>query len=274
MRKTKRASSGIGHNGDLAPHEVWLKALAVEILYQEQKKQLRELHKRARKTLEGKGVTLAELDALYKRREDSPEEIEALFRRLFNAFGAVHTEITQYDLFTVKADAPAKAAHRMNGQMSALAGEPCQPPSGLVGEPLQEWTEGWHEGEETRKAGLKTLADTLAEALAEAEKGNVVDGTGNKPGTLSDHEAAGLKVVERAEGKAKKSGKAKREAVRLVAGTDVEPGVGVTAAEGTEVVIASDESPEFNEVGVTVRDENGVLVQGADEEAREPELTI
>jgi hypothetical protein len=222
MAKKKRASPSVGHNGDLPDHVTILTALSVEILYQEQKKQLRELHKRARKGIEANGLQLSDLDMLYKKREEEPEEIEAWFRRMFNAMGARFSEITQYDLFVVKADGASKAAHRMNGQMVAMQGEPCEPPSGLVGEPLQEWVSGWHEGNDIRKNATQTLADTLASALAEADAGRVVDGTG-KGQTLSDHDAGGLSVVERKTGRPKKSAKEKKAAVRLVAGTDIPP---------------------------------------------------
>jgi hypothetical protein len=218
----QRQRAGIGHNGEPPTHEDILKALAIEMAAREQVKKATELRKRARKGIEGTGVQLAMLDMLYKRKDDSPEEIEAFFRGLYNTFGAVHSEITQYDLFTVKADGATKAAYHMNGQMVAMAGEACNPPDGLVGEPLQEWVNGWHSGEAIRGEASKTLADTLASALAEADAGRVVDGTG-KGQTLSDHDAGGLSVVERKTGRSKKSAKEKKAAVRLVAGTDIPP---------------------------------------------------
>ena len=182
MAKTKRASPAINKNlpNGPSPEDV-LSALAMEILDQEAALAIRERRKAHRKEYELKGITLPELDRLYKLKDDPISEVEAWFRRQWNTLGAYFKELpAQMDLFTPRADPESVAAHRHTGKMQGLQGKPAEAPDGLVGEPLQEFIAGWQEGHEARAGAEQTLADVLAAALDNAEKGIVTDGTGGK----------------------------------------------------------------------------------------------
>ena len=183
MPKTKRASPALNRtdltNGP-SPQDI-LAALAMEVLDQEAMVTLRERRKAHRKAYELKGGTLQELDRAFKMTDQPVSEIKAWFRRNFAVLGAVFPDlVTQYDLFTVKAEPETKAAHRHVGKMAGLTGKAPECPDSLVGEPLQEWMAGWQEGHEARAGAEQTLADVLAAALDNAEKGIVTDGTGGK----------------------------------------------------------------------------------------------
>lgn len=209
----KRASPGVGRdetsNGP-SPEDI-REALALEITDQEMMRALRERRKQHRKDAEGKLVVLADLDELYKHRDDEPDDIEAWFRRRWRAFGAVFSELTQMDLFVRKSDGPQKATYAHQGMMIGLQGKACEAPDGLVGEDLQSFMGGFHDGNAARLKSQKTLADHIAAAIRITESGGVVDGTGDT-----------VKAVEQKTPKAKLSKKAQAEAVRLQAQADFE----------------------------------------------------
>lgn len=185
----KRASPGVGHNGDGPSPEAMNLSLAVEILDQEAMAEIRERRKRHRATSEGRGVQLNMLDMVFKRKDDSPQDIEKMFREMWGHFSAYFSDLgQQYDLFTPKPAAPQlQAAYRHQGLMAALKGEDAAPPPLLVGDDLQKWQDGFNEGAAARKNAKKTIADELAEALRLAKAGRVVDATG---GTVKDGGAA------------------------------------------------------------------------------------
>src|SRR5437899_3831394 len=93
MPRTKRASPGIGHGDNLPDSAAVRAALATEVIFQQKKEALREQHKRARKGMEANGVPLADLDTLYKLRDEPDSEIEAWFRRKFAVLGAVFSSL-------------------------------------------------------------------------------------------------------------------------------------------------------------------------------------
>jgi hypothetical protein len=76
-----------------------------------------------------------------------------------------------------------------------------------VGEPLQEWMQGWTDARSARVEATTNLADAIAAAIKIADEGGVVDGTGPD-----------VKPV--AEKPKKGSAKAKADAVRLRAADD------------------------------------------------------
>lgn len=214
MAKSKRASPGVNRNLPNTPEpDAILRALAAEMADQGALIAIRERRKEHRKAAELEGVNLKELDDLYKSRDMTAEEIEAAFRRKWAHFAAVFTSLSdQLDLFVAKAAPETRAAYGHAGRMAGLAGKACEPPDGLVGEPLQEWLGGWHSAASARSTAMQDLSASLLKAIAIADEGGVVDGTGDE-----------VKAVEPKKGKAKAgSARAKADSVRLQAADDFE----------------------------------------------------
>lgn len=214
IRMTKRASPGVNRNIPNDPDpEAIQRALANEVVMKEAIQLLTEKRKSLRKTAEGEGVVLAELDDLYKRRDDEPDEILAMFRRKWSHFTAFFQDLgDQLDLFTARSVTRSdKAGYEHAGRMAGLTGKPCEAPDGLVGEGLQMWMEGWHTAHERRVNARSTLADDIAAAFKIVDEGGVVDGTGPVVKAATEKPAKGAK---------KGSAKAKAEAVRLVTAED------------------------------------------------------
>jgi hypothetical protein len=172
----KRQSPGIGHNGGLPEHNDIRTALAVEMIFAEQEKALREKKKRARKRMESQGIILSDLSDLKAMEGMTASEIEQLFRRRWHLAGAIHADkYEQLDIFAPKPSAPAaRAAHYTMGLLAGLKGEALEIPPLVVGDDQQQMIDGHNEGRERRKLAEESL---LNEALAPANDGKVIDGT-------------------------------------------------------------------------------------------------
>lgn len=172
-----RASPGVGHNGNLPEHGEIRAAMALEILFQEEKKKLNEKHKRARKGLEGKGIILAKLDDQVKRRDDTEQEVEQRFRTDWHYAGATHPGLSeQFDLFLPKKSAPEKRAALFHiGLMAALQGKEQTIVPTWSDDDRNQYLEGYGEGTAKREAAR---LGAFAEALA--NPGQVIDGTTGK----------------------------------------------------------------------------------------------
>jgi hypothetical protein len=180
----RRASPSVGHGENTPDASAYLKALALEVGMQKRKDDLREKHKRVRAAIEGSGVVLKDLDTLYKKRNDSPEEIEGWLRRQFAAFSSLFVGLRRYDFLTERDQADRMDSRRMAGRLAGIVTddeESAKPPAGLIEDELQAWTEGFQEGAAARSAAEPVLADILAEALKNADEGKVTDGTGKTP---------------------------------------------------------------------------------------------
>jgi hypothetical protein len=192
MAKAPRKSPGIGDNSKPIDQAAVRKALAMSILADKQKTDLNIRIKRMRSGFEKEGVPLAELDRLFKMRDEPASEILRMFRTLGQVFFAFFTDLgDQFDLLAPKADAPEeRAAYRHAGMMQALKGEKMNPVPGLSGDSLQQMIEGYNEAWPLYEAGQADFADFLREALENAEAGIVTDGTGKK--TAAERKAASV----------------------------------------------------------------------------------
>lgn len=194
MAKSGRQSpgvgrAGIGDNSGMASYEAITKALAVEVIDQEEAAKLRELRKMHRKAAEGSRVDLSMLDILYRKRDDAISDIFAYIKGQMHYLGTIFTPLrAQVDLFMKASDSPEmQHAARHAGRMAGLKGEKGTPPPNLVGEDVQLWMQGYGDGSsaraEAQKERKRELSDILAQALQNAENGDVTDGTGkNGPG--------------------------------------------------------------------------------------------
>lgn len=181
---TRRASPSVGHGENTPDASAYLKALALEVGMQKRKADLREKHKRVRAAIEGSGVVLKDLDTLYKKRDDSPEEIEGFLRRQFAAFSSLFVGLRRYEFLTERGEVDRLESRRLTGRLAGIVAEDdenARPPAGLIEDELQAWTEGFQEGAAARSAAEPVLADILAEALQNAEAGIVTNGAGKTP---------------------------------------------------------------------------------------------
>jgi len=180
-----KSSPGVGRNDvDPPPPETYLRALGMVTLMAEEKKKMGERHKRLRKTIEGYGVALGDVDEMFRMKDSSEEEMISWFKRKAASFGALFSGITeQFDIFAPKPNpTDRKLAFAHIGKMSGLKGEPAKAPPNLAGADLTDWLAGHAEGARARD---QANADFLAAALDNAEKGVVTDGTG-KPKTKAE----------------------------------------------------------------------------------------
>lgn len=165
----------IGHNGGLPDHADLRAAAAMEMIFEEQEKELREKKKRARlRLVEGKGIQQDDMKFLKSLRDKAGSEVIDLFRRQWHSVGAFYPDAhDQMDLFTKKSDAPTRAAYFTMGLVAGLQGKDLDVPAAIVGDDRQQMIAGHNEGRERRANAWKEMA--------EAEGGTVVDGTGTKP---------------------------------------------------------------------------------------------
>lgn len=208
MPKPKRASSGVGHGANFAEPSAILAALATEVLQKEKMDELREQRKRSRKRAEANGVVLADLDLLFKKRDEPLSEIEGWFRRQFATLGAFFTDLpAQFDLFAPKPAAPERrAAFRHAGKMAGLKGEDGTPPPNLEGDELNQWMDGHAEGADARS---NAHHDIIQAALENAANGQATDGTTGEATGAADQ------PIKRGRGRPKKA-----EAVAAQAAAD------------------------------------------------------
>lgn len=187
MAKNPRKSPGVGRGENLAGDDAILKALAVEVLDQEAAAKVKEMRKRHRSGAEKNGISLGDLDMLYKRREDPVQTILGDIKRMIHYMGAIFKPVrTQYDMFVTASESiDTQHAAALAGRMAGITGKPPRPPPNLVGEDAQIWLDSHstaakarREAEGERKAEEKALADTLAAALKADANGEVIDGTG------------------------------------------------------------------------------------------------
>lgn len=191
MAKTKN-KPGVGHNGALPEYADLRAALAMEVLFNEKKKLLNEQHKRAKKGIGEKGITVEDVKELYGLKDMNEAEIEQYFRRKLHLAGALSTSLAQPDLFK----SPTKqAAFRHLGLMAGLEGKPPIAPPTAVGDDMNQWLEGHAEGADSRKVASEDVASILAQALDNGAKGIVTDGTGKK---TAEKGAKAAKVREQA----------------------------------------------------------------------------
>ena len=200
-----RASSGIGHNSGAEPStpEDFRRALAIEILDQEEMAKIREKRKVNRKAAEGKRVLLPVLDNVYKHKDDTEDEIVIWFKNQLHGFSALFTDLgKQFGMFDAKPEATeVRGAARHHGFMAGITGKPNTAPPGTSGDRLQMWMEGWHEGHEARSDGEKEKLEIMRQALANADAGKVTDGkTGEaiepKPARGAKAKAVGDKAAK------------------------------------------------------------------------------
>lgn len=189
----KRASPGIGrqgHNSGLPSHADVRAALAIEMIFAEEAKKLRERHKRARKRIEGMGVRLDDLSFLKALEGKTGSEVVEEFKRHWHLVGAIHEDKhEQLDIFAPKPSAPEiRAAHYTMGLLRGLKGEELEIPPMVVGDDRQQMIDGHNEGMARRQAAW----DEIGRA-----DGQPVDGTGKKP---SGKKADAEKVNEQAAG--------------------------------------------------------------------------
>lgn len=200
----KRASPGVGHN--LPEPADFRKALAVEILDQEEAKKLREKRKANRKAAEGKNVNLSDLDATYQHRDDTFEEIVVFIKRRLHGFAAVWTDLfEQFDLLAPKAEAPeVRGAIYHAGLMAGVTGKPNIPPPGMVGDALQKWQLGYNEGAQARDEAEKEKLAIWQKAIDNANAGKVTDG---KTGEAVDEKSTKPKRSPKAQATADQAAK-------------------------------------------------------------------
>jgi hypothetical protein len=178
MAKPKRASPRPGREGNGPTPEEIMDAMAKELLDQENAKRVREMRKRHRAEFEAKGGNLGHLDELYRRRDDTAEEIQSFFTGMFKTFGAYFDEFAQMDFFTRKTTKTEKASFEHAGMMAGLKGEIGTPPPNLVGDEIQDWLTGHAKGSSARQRNATSTIDEISKAFAIADAGGVVDGTG------------------------------------------------------------------------------------------------
>lgn len=184
MAKQSRKPAGVGHNSQLADPNDINRALARQLLLDQEMSDLKERHKRIRKGFEEKGVSLGRLDH-WKKLSDKPiAEIEQEFRENFHYASAVFPDLgDQFDLFAPKAEAPERRmAFYHAGRMAALKGLPPTLPPGIGGDSAQQWQNGYNESLPFYTEAKSQHAEFLAAAVKNAEKGIVTDGTGKAKG--------------------------------------------------------------------------------------------
>lgn len=206
-KKPKRASPRPGREGNGPTPDEIMDAVAKELLDKENAKRVNEMRKRHRADFEAKGGNLSHLDELFKRRDDSAEEIQAYFAGMFRTFGAYFEEFSEMDLFTRKTTKVEKASFEHAGMMAGLKGEPGTPPPNLVGDEIQDWLSGYAKGSGARQRNATSTIDEISKAFAIVDAGGVVDGTGKT-----------VKAVEPA--KAKTAAQKKADAVASQAAAD------------------------------------------------------
>ena len=173
----KRASPGVGRgigdNSGLPSHNDVRAALAIEMIFAEKEKKLREEKKRARKKIEGMGIPLSALSFLKEAQDMTASELEQHFRMNWHLAGAIHSDVhEQLDIFAPKPSAPERrAAHYTMGLLQGLKGAELEVPPMVAGDDRQQMIDGHNEGMARRKAAW--------DALAQGDE--VVDGTGKKP---------------------------------------------------------------------------------------------
>jgi hypothetical protein len=187
VAKGKRTSPGIGragHNSGLPSIADVRTALAIEMVFEEEAKKLREKHKRARKRIEGMGVRLDDLSFLKGMRDKTGTEVVDEFKRHWHLVGAIHEDQTeQLDIFAPRPSAPeVRHAHYTMGLMAGLQGKELEIPPMIQGDDRDQMIKGHNEGREKREAARLL---TLEEALGNAEDGKVTDGTGKGKGTAA-----------------------------------------------------------------------------------------
>jgi hypothetical protein len=203
--------NAIGGNSGLADHGHINNALAMEILDQEELDEVKERRKKHRKGYEMNGVTLADLDDLYRHRDDPIQDVVAMIKRKMHYLGTVFKPLrAQVDMFMQASESPEMQNAAFHaGRMAGLKGADASPPSNVVGEDLQLWLEGQQEGADARAAAKKlrkdearALSDNLAQALKNGENGLVTDGTGKAgpgvPGIDPNRDPTAVKVGEKA----------------------------------------------------------------------------
>lgn len=165
---------GVGHNS-LPDHGDIRTAAAMEMIYEDKEKALREEKKRARSRLvEGKGLLADDMKFLKGLRDKSATEVIDVFKRQWHTVGAFYPEAhDQMDLFTKKSDAPTRAAYFTMGLLVGLQGKDLVIPPMVVGDDMQQMIAGHGEG---RERHASALAGILGEALQNAADGKVTDG--------------------------------------------------------------------------------------------------
>lgn len=173
-----RKSPGVGRGENLAAPEAIRRALAIEILDQERLDREKEFRKRHRKGAELNGVVLQELDKLYRRREDSVQDIFADFKRALYYAGAIFRPLKQqYDLFIQASDSvEMQNAAYQAGLYAGMSNKPATPPANLSGEDAQLWLEGHGIGLKDRAAAEKERKEE--EKKDAEERKAAIDGTG------------------------------------------------------------------------------------------------
>lgn len=172
-----RASPSVGHGDNPPGPEVFLRALALEVVMQEKLSSLREAHKRVRASIEQSGVNVDDLKTMYSLRMKTEAEAETWIRRKFAALSAVHRGVGEKMEFRDLAADEHANLWRHKGRMAGVNGAEPRPLGGVTTEEVSWWMDGYHQGSGARQAAEPVLADILAEALETAERGEVADGT-------------------------------------------------------------------------------------------------
>lgn len=177
MAKAKRAHPGIGHNGPPPSHADIRKAMAIDLIFEEKEKALREEKKRAMKRVEGMGVRKDDLIFIKSLKDKTGTEMVEAFKRHWHLAGAIYEEQhEQLDIFAPKPSAPeVRAANFTMGLMKGLKGEELEISPAIVGDDRQQMINGFNEGKAKREAAR---LEVLGEALQNAEEGKVTNGTG------------------------------------------------------------------------------------------------
>lgn len=172
---------GRGHNSGEIPHEDIRAALATEIIHKENIAKATEARKRARKAMEGKGIPLERLDALFKRKDHTAGEIELELRQTFHFYSAINPALMeQFDLFSPKASAPERrAAYYTTGLMAGIQGKELVIPPAVTGDDREQLIAGHAQGASDRKAASDAI---LESAVDPKNKGKTTDGTAKAVG--------------------------------------------------------------------------------------------
>lgn len=197
MARAPKKTPGLGHNGGLPDHGDIRTAAAMEMIYEDKEKALREEKKRARlRLVEGKGLLQDDMKFLKGLREKSATEVIDIFKRQWHSVGAFYPEAhEQMDLFTKKSDAPTRAAHFTMGLLAGLQGKELVIPPMIVGDDQQQMIAGHNEGRERHAAAQ---AGILGQALENAANGKVTDGKTGAP--ILDKTAADFSKDQAASG--------------------------------------------------------------------------
>lgn len=162
---------GVGDNSGLPAHDDLRTAAAMEMIFEEKEKKLRDEKKRARlRLVEGKHISQDDLKFLKDLRGKPASDVIERFKRQWHVVGAFYPEQhEQLDFFVKRSDAPTRAAYYTMGLVAGLEGKELQPPPMVVDDDLQQMTKGHNEGMAKYRAAWEALA---------ASNGSVVDGTG------------------------------------------------------------------------------------------------